>query len=356
MQCHRNPESDHYSAITQCHRNHRNLRICRRSNYTILLSVALVVLSTLCWPLTGQALESFYDAIRAYRSGDTSRTIQLLEQKVLEGSSNAEALLGRVFLEQGVNIDRAINLIKNATEKGVAEAEFLLGSLHGQGKYVKQSSELFRLYIERSAENGHPLGQYIRGHFYKRGELVPFNAERALFWFNQSLRQGYAPAKAQIVTYDYWSDRRKDEKEFISRLIEFSKEGFPEIQYVLGFYYDYGRIVKVDKIKAMTLYLLSSYQGHEHAKQNLEILKSFMEPRHLNEAKRIAENWLLSAATRQNTYFGKAAKWCFEEQSLPLDCLKMAVGEHNSCYPPYFPNYFSNFTSSDAYRRCRRSQ
>ncbi len=115
----------------------------------------------------------------------------------LLGSANPEGLYHASRLEAEGKGDGTLktaaireNLAK-AGDGGCLDAYVYLAELLLADKSApKKNALLSKDYYEKAAKAGHSHAQYVLGHIYYDGELVPLNLETALYWFQKATMQG----------------------------------------------------------------------------------------------------------------------------------------------------------------------
>lgn len=89
---------------------------------------------------------------------------------------------------------QAMPYLKEAAERGNAEAQNRLGFCYRHGKSVnKDLIKAFEWYI-KSAESGDSVGQFFVGRAYEKGEGVGRDLNAAIGWYRKSADQGFSGA------------------------------------------------------------------------------------------------------------------------------------------------------------------
>ena len=106
--------------------------------------------------------------------------------------------------------------LRQAAEKGDAEAQFNLGNMYADGRGVlKDEAEAVRWY-HQAAEQGHAWAQYSLGASYTNGEGVPKDEAEAVRWLRLAAEQGHASAQYNFgAMYDIGRGVLKDEAEAV---------------------------------------------------------------------------------------------------------------------------------------------
>lgn len=107
-------------------------------------------------------------------------------------------------LEEGVEAYRAKNYAKAASlwrplaDKGVAAAQYQLGTLYAEGKGVEQNDATAAMWFERAADQGDASAQYNLGASYIEGLGVRKDEARAAEWFRRAAEQNMAYAQLNL--------------------------------------------------------------------------------------------------------------------------------------------------------------
>jgi len=87
-----------------------------------------------------------------------------------------------------------------AGEKGIVEAQLLLGAQYLLGHGVRRDPAEARQWYEKAADQGHPKAQTILGLLYMNGTGVDADASQAAVWFRLAALQGSAEAQLSLGT------------------------------------------------------------------------------------------------------------------------------------------------------------
>lgn len=89
---------------------------------------------------------------------------------------------------------KALELLEWLTELGHSEAPGLLGWMYKSGRGTEIDFKKAFSYYSLAAERGDAIGQCNLAIFYLNGRGVPANRDKAKYWFEQSVNQGYQRA------------------------------------------------------------------------------------------------------------------------------------------------------------------
>lgn len=134
-------------------------------------------------------------------------SIPELERRTAAGDTEAQAELGaRYGKGDGVeqDLDKAIEILKDAAEKGEPGAEFFLGTAYFSGLGVPRSEVGAIMWFEKAAKKGHAPAQYWLAVLIKdgRGGIVNPNWDAAVPLLWESAMQEYPDAQF-LLGYAY---------------------------------------------------------------------------------------------------------------------------------------------------------
>ncbi len=152
---------------------------------------------------------------------------------------------------------RALEEWRPLAEKGHAEAQNMLGYMYRYGQGVSQDFEQARHWYRLAADQGHAVAQNNLGAMYRQGLGVPQDYQEALRWFRRSAEQGNGGAQNH-----------------------------------LGLMYFEGEGTEKNVVEAYKWAYLSAQQGVEPAVLALEFLDKTLQPEQIQEAKRLAAEWV----------------------------------------------------------------
>ena len=107
-------------------------------------------------------------------------------------------------LEDGLTAYRAhdyataLELWRPLAEKGVAAAQYQLGTLYAEGRGVEQSDATAAVWYKRAAEQGDAAAQYNLAVSYAEGLGVDKDDANAVKWFRRAAEQGMPYAQLNL--------------------------------------------------------------------------------------------------------------------------------------------------------------
>jgi TPR repeat protein len=152
-------------------------------------SIALVVVLSTAVPVTSHAGD-LDDARAAFKAGDYAKAAQLLTPLARDGDATAASVLGDLYLLKLGNPGEAFRWFVKSAEAGHPRGQYSLGWMYEKGLAVaRDDSEAVKWY-RKSAEQRYPLGQILLGTMYGSGRGVPQDYGEAMKWYRQAADHG----------------------------------------------------------------------------------------------------------------------------------------------------------------------
>ena len=185
---------------------------------------------------------------------------EILEMARKAGSGEPQALYDfGFFLLHANNPEKGLEFIKKAAEQKYVEAEYQLGSIYYDGKYVEQDYALAFEWLKKAAVESHPIALFELGVMYHKGQYVPVDEEQAFRLYLRSAEAGYGLAMANVgMRYVQGRGVRQDIPEGITWLERGVASHSSESMVWLGNLYREGTYVSADRQQAMKLYYQSA--------------------------------------------------------------------------------------------------
>lgn len=118
---------------------------------------------------------------------------------VASGPSADELLQKGVSALRRFDERKALSYLEEAAEKGSLQADVYIGSLYyNGGSEVKCNYSLAFRHFAKAAEGGDREGQYYLGMMYRRGHGCTKNLRTARMWLSRSAGQGHALAEREL--------------------------------------------------------------------------------------------------------------------------------------------------------------
>ncbi len=172
------------------------------------------------------------------------------------------------------DLDKGLNCLKEAAEKGDSNAQawlgryyymmWLYGDLENQEEAVK--------WLEMSAKQGNSLGQRRLGDYYLRLKNTEENKKKAVYWLERSATQG--DSKSQNLLGCCLSDKVVNYDMAFHWFEESAKRGNRMGEYNLAVCYEYGNGTVKNRDKARYWYEKAEKKGVEFAEDALKRLEA----------------------------------------------------------------------------------
>jgi uncharacterized protein len=209
------------------------------------------------------------------RAADQGNEVAKAELAKLEAIVDSRTELIRQAREGDQGAITALHL---HAQLGVAEAQFGLGALYADGKFVTKDANEAEKWFRKSAEQGHVGGQtFLATLLMEKGD-----GPQALDWYRRAAAQGdgFAIEQVKLLTnlgygsagsfedgvaaYD-----RKDYAEALKIWRRMAEAGDASAQFIVGIMYWNGEGVKKDIAQSVNWYLRAARQGHGQAATNV---------------------------------------------------------------------------------------
>lgn len=169
----------------------------------IILAITLGVAIS---PTTIRA--DFETGLTALLSGDHLKASTEFLSSANEGDPRSQAVIG--FMYQGweglvVDEEKAVQWLTKAAEQGESEAQFQIGQMYDEGKWVGRKNHTLSLeWYEKAAQQGHAEAQNNLGSQYFNGKGVKRDYVLAHEWYRKSAMQGWNTGQLNLTALLYW--------------------------------------------------------------------------------------------------------------------------------------------------------
>ena len=126
-------------------------------------------------------------------SADDQERLKNFEVAAKRGDLEAQSELGRIRWQRA-EYPEALPWLYAAAGREHAEAEYLLGMAHLQGRGTVQNYRAALEQFTKAAEHGQLDAQYQLGIFHRDGLATTASKETAYLWFNLAAARGHADA------------------------------------------------------------------------------------------------------------------------------------------------------------------
>ena len=224
------------------------------------------------------------------------------------GEAWAQTKLGKIYVataEEELQLQRGVELLRQAAEQDDAEAIYFLATLSATGVGVEQSNiEAFEQ-MKRAAELGNADAQFELASMYGEGRVTPLDTNLALLWGRKSAEQGNVMAQfavgrvliesgqeqqAEAILYLRLAAKakdptaamflatafalgefgvNKDEREAEALLMPLADSGDAECQFALASLYRFGESFAERRGESQIWLKRAADQGHKRAAEIL---------------------------------------------------------------------------------------
>lgn len=197
-------------------------------------------------------------------------------RRKLEAALSSEELYkqGAELFDQGKH-SAAITLLEKAAQLGHADAQNHLGVDYRRGEGVPKDIEKAVYWFRKAIEQNNPKAMRNLGQLYKEGEEIPKDIKKAVELIMRAAQLGHSSAQNSLaLMYEEGEGIPQNTDEAIKWYQKAADQGNKFSAYNLGrIYYD-GTCVPRDLQKAREYWQKAADMGHNTAKENLKKLES----------------------------------------------------------------------------------
>lgn len=199
---------------------------------------------------------------------------RLLAQAGEKESAEAQMKLGFCFANgTGVetDIEKAAYWMERAARNGQPVAQMELGFYLYDGKLDQGRNLNMALeWIMKAAEQGHPTAEYTLGNWYARGEVVEANADLSLKWSLKAAGHGHVLAQVEVArSYFVGHGTEMNKKEAMKWFLLAAENGDIPSQEALMYFYESGDGVEVSLADSAKWALKAALNGNANAQIRL---------------------------------------------------------------------------------------
>lgn len=215
-----------------------------------------------------------WSGIRA--SGRVKDYFERLETLAAQHNGSAEYEKGMVLRWESSGAEQAAEYLRQAADKGHAEAQYELGLCYAYGEGVATDLKMAAQLFFQAADQGLIEAQREYARCCKFGEGVAPDGEKALYWYCRAGDQGdvWAQYKAGIC-YDDGEGVEENKQEAIKWFRKAAENESAQAKYRLARFYDYGWGVEINKPEAARLYREAAVMQLPEAQNALGVALSF---------------------------------------------------------------------------------
>ena len=119
---------------------------------------------------------------------------------VIAAAQTAQDLLSEANAKyEAGQMEAALELYTQAANKGLAEAQFLVGKMYYLGESGAKDYSSASMWFKRAARQRHAKAEYGLATCYMNGDGLPVNYDQALMYMKASALRGYVPAQRKLA-------------------------------------------------------------------------------------------------------------------------------------------------------------
>ena len=206
-------------------------------------------------------------------SKDLKKAFELFLEASELGLAEAQYYTGKMLYDgNGIceDSERACEWLMKASVQGHAEAQCLLGQCYLSGKGIEQNKVKAVEWFHKAAEQGLPIAQYLFGAMLENGNGIQQSHEKAVEWFHKAAEQGLDIAQFYLgIKYKNGETVEKDNKKAFDLIYRAAEQGLPEAEDQLGHLYENGIGVEKDYDNAYSWYKKAYKHGYGPAKDHI---------------------------------------------------------------------------------------
>jgi hypothetical protein len=182
--------------------------------------------------------------------------------------------------------------ITAAAEKGIADAQRILGEAYAKGAGVKQDYGLAAKWYQMAAAQGDARAQVALGELYEAGQGVQRDEKKAADCYRRAAEQGLASAQYNLATlYAVGKGVPLDNNQALNWYTRAANQGDSLAQYNVGMRYFESHGVASDPILAYKWLSLAADRGLPDAERALKLLKTRMSSDQIAHARELARTF-----------------------------------------------------------------
>lgn len=207
---------------------------------------------------------------------NVEKAIDYLKNSTAMGNDNAKYLLAKIYLEMGMvgNVPQAIIWLEELADKNIIHACNLIAKEYRRGVNIDINIDKAIRYYSISADKNDCFAQYelYKIYFNTAGHT---NIELSINYLLKSAENGFDIAQYQLGKYYLQDEPIKRVDIGIEWLQKSAQQGNQFAQYTIGKLFLFGKEVPQDKEKAVLYLTASAEQGNEYAIYLLNHMNDF---------------------------------------------------------------------------------
>ncbi len=193
-------------------------------------------------------------------------TFDSLLEKAKAGDAAAQAKVGSIYAIGGDGIYRdskeAVKWLTKSAEQGNREGEFALGLMYEYGRGVKPDIVAVLKWYQAAANQGDIGAQYRLAKLYDMGNGVPKDHAMAAKYYQEPAAKGVRIAVIRLAEmYEEGDGVKQDYAAAMKLYLTLPDDS--SAQYKIGYFYEHGYGVPVDRQRAMEWYHKAAHESME---------------------------------------------------------------------------------------------
>ena len=229
-------------------------------------------------------LNVFIIALFYIVSGDIKNVIHNFSLADEQNDPEAQFNLGTIYYEgRYINRDikKAIHYLSLAAEQNHPKAQFNLGAIYYEGRYINRNINKAIHYFSLAAEQNDPEAQFILGYMYYKGQYINCDINKAIHYFSMAADQNHQNAQFYLgVIYNEGRYINRNINKAIHNFSLAADQNDSVAQFNLGYMYYEGQYTNFDISKAIRYFTLAAGQNDPKAQFYLGII--YYEGRYVN--------------------------------------------------------------------------
>lgn len=193
----------------------------------------------------------------------------LLQESAAAGYQPAMLLMADIFIRDKATAPKAIELLRQASAKGAAEADYRLGVIALEGRLEASDPAKAAPLFQLAGERGHALACNQLATLHQEGKGVPADAAKAYEWFRKAAELGLPMAQFNVgVCLEDGLGVAKNQAEACQWYYQAAMAGYAPAQNRLAIRYQDGAGVMRDLVAARSWMRKAAEHGSEVAVLN----------------------------------------------------------------------------------------
>jgi TPR repeat protein len=197
------------------------------------------------------------------------------------GLVDAQYNLGFIF-EQGegvpVDLAAATHWYRLAAEQGLAAAQFHLAELYDSGRAGEQNDQEAANWYQMAAQQNYAAAKFNLANMYAAGRGVERDLGEAARLFREAAEQGEIGAHCNLGNLYAEPGALQNDRQALDCYRRGAALGDPNAQFNIGLFYQQGRGVLADPVKALAWFQVAAGNGQAEGAKAAAQLKATLNP------------------------------------------------------------------------------